>query len=543
MTSTPQYPSTARSTGTRRCGFTLTEVLISVALVLLLILGINQVFSLTSRAVGAGQAVGDINRAARGAQAVITRDLTNADFDYGPFLWISSTTANAFRSKVDQAADADYSGAVTDSDKVDDAIATVDRDGSGDETNRAVSFTPRAMLTRRTHRADRMGFFTRTAGRTQTGATDSDTVFNSTATSEEQYVVYGHLNRPNSTAAADVGPGIGIAVSALTPQQSPDNFYAGNWILGRNVFQMREPDGTTTKVILDQRDIQRKPTPISTPLYYYGQTTVNPTGEPFVFGTKATKDGISTEPLRSIQDSDYDLIGMSMSRAKAAMGTYSTANPNDWFFGLAFHDVWPKDGKPNRDFRFAGTPIPQRSASQLLDRRGVARTVPCFVPNCTQFAVEFAGDFLVQSDDTTSEAAGSDGKIDFNYDAATQRRSIRWYGFPRDVNNDGAIVKGQDVVPYRDCVPGNVPAPFERILPTSATSPPPANYGKNNVNGSGIVTADPLLRNSTYYVVWGPDAATSASPRPKMIRVVMAIDDPAGRVGSEQMFEFVTQVQ
>ncbi len=44
--------------------FTLVELMISIALVLLLVIGINQVFSLTSKTVGAGQGVHSAARAA-----------------------------------------------------------------------------------------------------------------------------------------------------------------------------------------------------------------------------------------------------------------------------------------------------------------------------------------------------------------------------------------------------------------------------------------------------------------------------------------------
>ena len=40
----------------------------------------------------------------------------------------------------------------------------------------------------------------------------------------------------------------------------------------------------------------------------------------------------------------------------------------------------------------------------------------------------------------------SDGQIDWVWDRDTQTKSIRWYGMPRDTNNDGKI-NMKDVVP------------------------------------------------------------------------------------------------
>ncbi len=114
MTTSVPIPISKTSARARpgRPAFTLTEVLISVALVLVLILGVNQVFSLTGRAVGAGQAISEITRQARGAQSVFTQDLANADFDRCPFVWINSTTMAAFRNKADQTADIDFNPAL-----------------------------------------------------------------------------------------------------------------------------------------------------------------------------------------------------------------------------------------------------------------------------------------------------------------------------------------------------------------------------------------------------------------------------------------------
>src|SRR5712671_5842877 len=49
-------------------GFTLVELMVSIALVLLLVLGINAVFTLSARTVGIGQQVSEIQRQFRNAE-------------------------------------------------------------------------------------------------------------------------------------------------------------------------------------------------------------------------------------------------------------------------------------------------------------------------------------------------------------------------------------------------------------------------------------------------------------------------------------------
>src|SRR4051794_36254313 len=56
--------------------FTMVELLVSIALVVVLILGINAVFKYSADAVGTGQAIGDVSRQNRAVQAVLTQDLS-----------------------------------------------------------------------------------------------------------------------------------------------------------------------------------------------------------------------------------------------------------------------------------------------------------------------------------------------------------------------------------------------------------------------------------------------------------------------------------
>src|SRR5437762_13720216 len=78
-------------------GFTLIELMISIALVLVLMIGINKVFKLTTDTVGAGQTLSAAVRDSRAAQAVYSADFGTMAQD-APFLLIRSSVTPAFRN-------------------------------------------------------------------------------------------------------------------------------------------------------------------------------------------------------------------------------------------------------------------------------------------------------------------------------------------------------------------------------------------------------------------------------------------------------------
>src|SRR4051794_673913 len=96
----------------RRRGFTLVELMISIALVLILMIGINKVFKLTADTVSIGQAVSGAVRDSRAAQATYSDDLSNLADD-SPFLLIRSMVTPAFRNRGDEQADRDYDPTAT----------------------------------------------------------------------------------------------------------------------------------------------------------------------------------------------------------------------------------------------------------------------------------------------------------------------------------------------------------------------------------------------------------------------------------------------
>src|SRR5215207_3870453 len=109
-------------------GFSLVEVMISVALVLFLIIGVNQVFKMTTDTVGAGQVMSSNVRDTRAAQAVLFGDLGSAVMQTPPAFIISSSRVSAFRNKADRESAITYATAGTEP-----SIRVIDLDNNGTE--------------------------------------------------------------------------------------------------------------------------------------------------------------------------------------------------------------------------------------------------------------------------------------------------------------------------------------------------------------------------------------------------------------------------
>jgi hypothetical protein len=273
--------------------------------------------------------------------------------------------------------------------------------------------------------------------------------------------------------------------------------------------------------------------------------------EPLGKKTQVDSGGAAT----TITDGRFDLAGTTIAEFRGLLAAYiNEANLNT----AGFVDEWwdqlassPKPATPRGRFRC--NPFPTKP----LDPRKVAQTASAMLGNCSQFIVEYAGDFITQ-DNTypanattgsaivgsagTAVAVDPDGITDFYMDGGIRR--IRWYGFPRDANGDG-VIKGfttgvttnelVDVVPLRDVlrtrpsIAANFGgASFEReIDPNNAPDrlPSAADYA-----APGAVADD-----ASYVAAWGP----SDSIKPQMIRIIVTVDDPSGRLPDGQTYEYV----
>ena len=169
----------------RRAGFTLVEVLISIAIALVLILGISQIFSLAQRTTGAGNAVLGAVDTVRGVQATFAQDfrsITNATGD-SPGIAIVSYALPAWRSAADRQSDRD-------------GTSYTYNDPASSGSLPAMNYT---QVNDRIHRLDKIVFFARDRYARQTG--DGSNLV-TPMTSSEAMISIGHAAVPNDSGLA-----------------------------------------------------------------------------------------------------------------------------------------------------------------------------------------------------------------------------------------------------------------------------------------------------------------------------------------------------
>ena len=217
--------------------------------------------------------------------------------------------------------------------------------------------------------------------------------------SNEAWVTYGHLRIYDGKNNPDVdGSYIAPGQVPTSLQPNPKNYYADDWVLGRVVMLLTQPDSTTGKIY------DRTPTPPPPPYgisqtYWQQQAAAAYPLSPLQTTTPAS-DGSGI----TLTDARYDLVGTSISNFRSLLSTYiqhtkyntgGTAVPpaqsiDDWWTLLP---VTSLSSSPAGTYqRFRCNPYPAKP----LDSRKLAQTVPALMNNCTQFIVEFAGDYLTQ---------------------------------------------------------------------------------------------------------------------------------------------------
>jgi prepilin-type N-terminal cleavage/methylation domain-containing protein len=544
-----------RNGSRRRRAFTLVEVMISVALVLLLMYGVSQVFKMSGDAVGANQAVSKIIRDHRAAAATMAEDFRNCAAD-SPLFLISSRIAytgpagTAYMDTVDGAS-------VQRGFKAGFPNAEAQRNNSNlDPTYIDNSPTPIPFIqlggSDRVPRIDRLGFFTRSVYRRQTVPNSATATL---ATSGEAYVWYGHTAYPGHSAYAN---GQKFLI--------PENQYGADRNLGRLAILMKDGSALSgaDSPVIGETTASASPPPALWPFGYDGQ----PAPPNYTYTDLAP---ITIDQFRQTVDGAY--------QAPPTAGPY--AGPVNWFRPME------DDLSTNRIMRYWCDP----TVSRPITPQKLSQTVPYFVGHCTQFIVEYAGDYLKQDETDaaepgkatdalskqdltapyTVETGETDGQIDYIIDTSTDLdpsgkpyspvrpaavaaskwvRRIRWYGLPRDVNGDGKITVN-DVVPLADVMdyynifhsahPGQrnfVGATWEHDndLPkprlTSGLPSATITYGPWKYDYVTKLANNATAPNFKYTCAWHNDA-------PPLIRVLVKIDDPTGKLQDGQWYEYI----
>ena len=493
----PSMPTRRRANG-----FTLVELMISLALVLLLTVAMARIFGVTTRAISKGTAVGEVVRGLDATSKALQIDLagTQSGVGYDPYrkpagvlplseqpaIIISSKTYNTFLNEADRKADADKNP------------ATLDVDGDGDDAGANDATLSNFQTGRRWFRGDRFSFFARGDFKSQAnGSLETTSAFQSNVTSPEAWVWYGHgrvyNGQGNLNASAQYkDPG------KAGPDVNANNYYASDWILLRNATLLKSPvdhDGTSSNedTVVDDggnpilhQTVQRSTGGTSTPWRVNNPrdpntlaitTTANSSANvsPLIYGNPVwyfppANNGNATAKNGPVTGSPYeseysrtDVAGVSsnafrqhldaIQSAYTAAGTTFNAGfyptPRRTWYDQLFATEVAANGPPsgtnplpysNTEYRYWVNP-------QLLSPLNAGETSQAtspLLPGCTGFVVEYAGDFLAQNANgtlATGAANGglsSDGVIDFNVDAGGVPHT-RWYGLPRDVDGNGFI--------------------------------------------------------------------------------------------------------
>ena len=528
-------------------GFTLIELMVSIALVLIIILGVNAIFKMTSDTVGAGQALSSADRENRAIQSVLYNDFQTGVFTNGPMLLIRSERVAAFRNRADELADRDFNPTAGPAQQY-ASMLTVDMDNNNREGEAGVpgEITTPAIVNSRNHRVDRVAFFANHLFRRQTGLDSaSGTRYIDDATSNEAYIWLGHLRQPDFGRPLSTAERFEHRLPGQLPKnQNPNNFYATDWILGRVVTLLRPLPPVGQSFVNDAPPASPDAPPDLAPISPGSRTRVSSGG------------GANERYAWSTCDVALTSINAFRSKLQNHVAAWELApNPaTAWWQNLG-------------EERFEGYPYPNRP----MNAYGVSRTVPVFVRGCTQFIVEYAGDYLAQRVDDGNVVSTvldgldkNDGLVDFVVVSQTNERGdlekvrrIRWYGFPRNVDpsddTGGPNIRGgvgarndpnalRDVVPLRDV-----------LLSASPSAVLPLNFIEKFYNldmklnyaaATGIDPSPPGTTNfPRYYAAWGPTELTKGTPnyamRPRMVRITLAVDEPNGRLTEAQSYEYV----
>jgi hypothetical protein len=453
--------------------------MISLALVLILIVGINFVFRSATDAVGAGQALNQINADAQSAQPVLFNDLNNVA-EPPPLFIISSQLVTQFLNADD---------AKTSSDPcvipIDNAgnYAYIGQPGKqptylSNAPQQSVSI---ATLNSRNHRADLLKFIAHYLYPRRTGP---DGTFFASDSSNDAYVEIGHAALPTLDQSAYYGPselpagnsGYDSYMDQNTPATPIPGVprigaFASDWVLSRRLTLMKDPTTITTVGDYYYAYNARYPHGIYD---QYGNYVPNLT--PLSYGTEDNNPHDNptggSQPSNLFQTSRFDLAGITPENFdrvidNAILGWQSAGYTGTslWWNPLVY--TLPLTQVNPTIPQTAQTSLPPYTTNYIplaptyygsttpmtplttdpgqwyartqcnptiqnpVTAASLAEMSPYFLQHCSQFIVEYAGDYM-QQDPVTGKMTGlgPDGQIDYYLDANANKH-IRWYGMPR----------------------------------------------------------------------------------------------------------------
>ena len=578
--------------------------MISIALVIVLMLGVNQIFGYTTQAVGAGEAVNAAVRDSRALGDALASDFAqmvpngNGPAD-APCMVLSSNNTYAFRDAADFAASPHLTGNVaTDAMGID--LNANNIPGEAGVPGEQVSPTT---LNYRNHRTDVFSFFARGHFQRQTG--NAGTLVSSMS-SPEAWVWYGHLALPDNqydmtTITANQYPGINAATASAAI--NPNNFYASQFVLGRVAVLLRGKNANN-QVVDDLGQPQ---------MFVDGGTSTYGPMQALYSGATVSTAGVASTAGEALpyklSDARVDLAGTTIADFRAAYNAYvqpyaqpafgqdtggtqgvlfnNDPNTTGWWDDLVSGDV-SLAASGGGLTRFKCNPF----VTKPMTAKDMAQASPYMLRGVSQFVVEYAGDYLAQENNPNSVAnvasgttprtynygevissyinpllhvspvfgqptigTGTDGQVDYvlippsngtSLPRSQWRKQIRWYGFPRSTSGNAVIspLGAGDVVPLAWHLKHEPNVGLDVSQPADATGTGPGcrqmAFEKTNL-------ADSVDGNYASVLVPGTNYQYTCAwgpndPKPKLIRITVTIDDPTGRLADGQTYQYIFPV-
>ncbi len=432
-------------TPTSRPGFTLTEILVATALMLLILIGINQVFTMTSKTISVGTASADVNRALKGVGSSFNADLAGPE-------GAPTGVSYGIMPSVDQPA-------IIISNQKSPATPL-----DANDTTSAV------------HRIDQLSLFSQGVFKRRTGQNHggiSQFVVDQNP-STYAWIWYGHAKIPNNNSTPTwYDPG---EADVSGSDKNDNHNYVVDWTLARQAICLISRSAVLTDAVVDES---------GRPLLFVSDKLIVPLA-PF-----AVSSPIASHSASGGNDAAYgsDVIQDSLIDIATAELSNGSPKPATDYWDVVANSQGIPQSNPNWYspllYRFKADPFTTRTPSA----RSMAQAAPVLLRGCSDFIVEFAGDF-----------SPNDGTIDFIPASSGSPRRIQWYGLPRTDDPD-------------------------------VIAAPVGTYQKLN-------TA------TQYLCAWGPAELTTTPnpPRPYLLRITVRAVDPTGRLNDPISQEYIFRV-
>jgi len=501
---------------------------VAIGLAAVLLVAVGAIFKTTSDTVGTGYALSDASRSIRSLQTALYGDLVGND-PTGATTGIVPSTGQPFL--------------LIHSEQVAASLNAIDKNNGNSEI----------------YRTDILSFFSQGSFLRQTGQT-GDGFISDMAPMTNAYIWYGHVNQLDNGLVNSYAPG-----SAPVPN---NNSYADTFCLGRIAVPMAQPlyNGSNGYNIWDSSSSnaqifanENAPVGVNkvvdlSPFAYNSNVSNGYNGASSMgtfFASSSVAGNASPREYYDLAAYPYltgypGTLGGYRSKVKAIETSTNLSYDANWWMRLLYNNGTTVNNVVHRFDAYPFT-VGQTPASMSM-------LTPRLQEGCTQFIVEYAGDFVQQNANGDVVQAGQDGQIDYVVEANGVKH-IRWYGFPRNTHGGATSMVVQnkptaaqteagsmvDVFPLADVA--GAAMPFEKERPTIAGAVPTtgSNYAGIDANSHYTCAFGPVEFDN-YNAPATPAPLWPGSVKPALIRILVTVTDKNNRLPGGVTQEYIFKV-